>query len=189
MTYIRRGKGHTVTPKIVLLSSLMAVCGWATTLICFPVAAQQQSQQQGQPDPRQVELVKKLGLSRNMTGPPAYALGQNGHFSSSAPTNFPIEVYRSNITGTSFMNSTKGAPSASLSIGTKDSLAVVAQFYQTALRNGGWKFQTPSAEAQAKMGQMYMLRAQKDKQNANIMLLNKQGEPGTNISINWYLSP
>ncbi|HNA74706.1 MAG TPA: hypothetical protein PKW73_15265, partial [Candidatus Obscuribacter sp.] len=119
----------------------------------------------------------------------AYALRQSEHFSTSAPTNFPIEIYRSNVTATGFLNSTKGSPSASLSIATKDSLEVVSQFYQTVLRNGGWKFQTPSAEAQAKMGQIYMLRAQKDKQNANIMLLNKQGEPGTNISINWYLSP
>ena len=194
MRYMRNPRSSEKS-KPRLFRLLIAGCVFVIACSSLPAPAQQQqqqqqqAQQQGQPDQRQVELLRKLGLSRNMSGPPAYALGQSGHFSASAPSNFPIAVYRSNVTGTSFFNSTKGAPSASLNIATKDSPAVVYQFYQTALRNTGWTVQAPSAEAQAKLGQMYMLRGQKEKQMASVTIIGKQAEPGANIAINWYLNP
>ncbi len=172
--------------------SLVCTLAIGSMLAAPCTQAQQQQPQQGQPNAAQVELVKKLGLSRNMKGPPAWAIPAGVHFAASAPTNFPVEIYSSNVTSTSFLNSTKGAPSAGLSIATKDSPAVVFQFYQAALRRGGWFAQIPTAEALAKMGQpgqIYMIRGQKDKQMVNIMLLAKIGEAGTNITINWYITP
>lgn len=163
--------------------------------LCSQAQAQQQQQQQSpqaQPNAEAVALMKKLGLSRDTKTPPAWAIPASVHFAPAAPTNFPIEVYSSNVTSTSFLNSTKGAASAGLSISTKDSPAVVFQFYQAALRRGGWVAQIPTAEAMAKLGkpgQIYMIRGQKDKQMVNITMLANASAPGTNITINWYITP
>jgi hypothetical protein len=180
--------------KMSLLCTLAVGCTLAAT--CSQAQQQQQTQQQqpqqGQPNAQQVELVKRLGLSRDTKAPPAWAIPPGMHFAPAAPSNFPIENYTSNVTATSFLNSTKGAPSAGLSITTKDSPAVVFQFYQGALRRGGWVAQIPSPEALAKIGkpgQVYMLRGQRDKQMVNIMAVGRAGETGTNITINWYITP
>lgn len=196
MRHINKSTWQTHKLQMYLLCAL--ALGFTVAATCTQAQQQQQQQAQqtqapqGQPDPAQVALVKKLGLSRNMKGPPAWAIPAGVHYSAAAPANFPIEAYSSNVTSTSFLNSTKGAPSAGLSIVTKDSPAVVFQFYQAALRRGSWVAQIPTAEALAKMGkpgQVYMLRGQKEKQMVNITLLANTTAPGTNISINWYITP
>jgi hypothetical protein len=193
MKNLNKSTWQTQKRKIALVCAFT----FGFTLAATDTHAQQQQQpqqstQQVQPDPAQLELVKKFGLSRNMKGPPAFAIPAGVHFAPAAPTNFPVEIYSSNVTSTNFLNSTKGAAAAGLSIITKDSPTVVFQFYQAALRRGGWVAQIPSPEALAKMGkpgQFYMLRGTKQKQMVNITLQAKGGEAGTYISINWYIVP
>lgn len=177
--------------KVPLLCTTLAV-GCTLSVTCSQAQQPQQPSQQQQPNADAVALIKRLGLSRETKTPPAWATPAGVHFSTAAPSNFPVEVYSSNVTATGFLNSTKGAPAAGLSIATKDSPAVVFQFYQAALRRGGWVAQIPTPEALAKMGkpgQIYMLRGQKEKQMVNINILAKAVEPGTNITINWYITP
>ena len=161
---------------------IAAVC--AMTLFSAGIANAQQ------PTADVVERLRAMGVSKDMKSLPSWAVPPGTHLSKSIPTNFPVEVYRSNVTYTSFVNSTNGAASAAASIMTRDQPGVVFQFYQSALPRGGWATQVPSAEAMAKIGnqgQFFMIRGTKDIQSVNLTITANKGQPGSVISINWFI--
>lgn len=138
-----------------------------------------------------IERAQKMGIPKDLKYPTDLIKTPGINLAKTTPSNFPIEIYKSNILSTSFTNSTKGAPSAGLSIKTKDSQDAVLQFYKNSLTRGGWKVQSPNQEALAKItkGKKYnVMRGQKDNQSLFLMIYDNQGEPGTSILINWFIS-
>lgn len=141
-----------------------------------------------QPSAETMEKARKMGLLNLQKGQaPAYLKVPNMHMAQSAPANFPVDVYRSNVVSTNFMNSTTGAPSASLSIVTKDSPATVNQFYLGALRRGNWVVQTATNEVLAKLGApgtVFVLQGTRAKERVSVNVIGKNDNT-TNLSITW----
>lgn len=113
---------------------------------------------------------------------------ENVHMSTQVPSNFPVPTYKSNVTVTTFMNSTKGPPVANLSIITKDSPDTVFQWYQQALKAGGWSLRIPSAKLMAKISsraQLLMLDASKEQQGVKLTCILDKATNGTTVTVGW----
>lgn len=144
-----------------------------------------------QPSPEVMERLRQMGLSPDMKSPPAWAVPDGVKRNDTIPSNFPIPIYRSNVYNTTFYNTTKGSPSASVSISTKDQAEVVYRFYQSQLIGAGWRTQVPTAEAMAKMGakgQYYMINGTRDIQVFNMTIRANPQVAGSVVSINWYIN-
>jgi hypothetical protein len=120
---------------------------------------------------------------------PAYVQGPSFHFSKTAPINFPVPDYKSRVTQRAFFNTTKGQPTATLTITTQDEPQTVFNFYLNALRSSGWKTVMPTPEALSKMrtpGDLFFLNGTKDRQIISIFCTrDKSNMRGTNLNISW----
>jgi hypothetical protein len=144
-----------------------------------------------QPSPQVLERLRAMGLSPDMKAPPAWAIPEGVKRNDTVPSNFPIPIYRSNVYNTTFYNTTKGSPSASVSISTKDQPEIVYRFYQSQLISAGWRTQVPTPEALAKMGvkgQYYMINGTKEIQVFNLTIRSNPQVAGSVVSINWYIN-
>ncbi len=104
------------------------------------------------------------------------------------PINFPVPSYNSNVTSTSFINSTKGSPTATAGVVTKDSPEMVFKWYQDKLRNDGWSSRTAAPKLMDKIGKagtLFMLEAQKEKQGVKVTCMLDPRTSGTNVSVIW----
>lgn len=112
--------------------------------------------------------------------------------SDSWPKNFPLPAYTSNVVTKSFSHSTKGQPTASAMLVTKDQPKQVFDFYNSACRRANWKVKIPSAKALSELsttGEMYMLTAESGKQSVYITCRKHKESGGTLASINWSKQP
>jgi len=110
------------------------------------------------------------------------------NISEKIPINFPVPSYNSNVTSTSFVNSIKGAPTATAGIVTKDSPENVFKWYQDKLRNGGWSFRAAAPKLMDKIGKagtLFMLEAKKEQQGVKVACLLDPRTRGTNVSVIW----
>ncbi len=164
--------------NLVLPTSLLVLLGNSFGL---GVAVAQTSQQTPpKTSPADVEAAKqKLG---------SIMAASNMRMTTQAPSNFPVQPYKSNVTQTTFINSTKGSPVANLSICTKDSPETVFQWYQQALKAAGWTLRIPSAKLMAKLGsqgQLFMLDAEKEQQGIKLMCILDKATNGTTVTVGW----
>lgn len=143
-----------------------------------------------QPSEEAMQKARQLGLLNMKKGElPAYLKMQNIHISQSAPSNFPVDAYRSNVVSTTFMNSTAGAPTATLSIVTKDSPSAVNSFYQSALRSRSFALSTPKAELLAKLGPsgtVFMMHGARANERISVNIAGRQ-DGNTYISVSWMI--
>lgn len=112
----------------------------------------------------------------------------NMRMTTQVPSNFPVQPYTSNVTQTTFINSTKGSPVANLSICTKDSPETVFQWYQQALKAAGWSLRIASPKLMAKIGsqgQLFMLDAEKEKQGIKLLCILDKATKGTTVTVGW----
>lgn len=111
------------------------------------------------------------------------------HYKNEVPDNFPLPSYRKNVTRTTFINSTQGSPTASLTIVTKDNPKEVFEWYQNTCKNNQWQFKTPTPQAMGQMnqraGEVYLIDARKGEHHIRICCLKPPKESGTTISISW----
>lgn len=123
---------------------------------------------------------------------PAWAHGPSLRYSKTTPANFPVPDYTSKVTKRAFSNSTKGQPTANLSITTQDEPQTVFNFYLNACRSSGWQTTVPNPEALSKMGpagNLFFLNGKKDKQVISIFCIRDKADmKGTNLSISWSLN-
>lgn len=110
-------------------------------------------------------------------------------FSEKIPSNFPIPEYPRNVLKKSFIHSTKGSPTATANIITKDSSQVVFRWYQAVCKRGGWKIRVPKEQtlSSGKNSKMYMLDAVKGHNSVSITCY-KCMDPsfkGTSVNIAW----
>lgn len=172
-------------------STKFAIAKCLFSLIAVVLASSNLAHAQSQAIPQEaIDEAKRLGLTKDSPIPPNfYQMAPNTHYSATPPANFPVAVYKSNVTRTAFVNSTKGAPAANLTIVTKDPATNVNQFYLSALRGGSWTVQAPTPEALAKMGapgSIYMLQGTRNKERVVVNIFAVPGSPpSTNISVNW----
>lgn len=106
------------------------------------------------------------------------------------PSNFPVAQYPSNVLRTDFSNSTKGSPTAAATIVTKDPPEKVFNWYQDFFRRDRWKSKTPTAQAMQKIGkagELFLISAQKERNDVNLFLVKNPNEPGTLINVSWAL--
>jgi hypothetical protein len=109
-------------------------------------------------------------------------------YSEQFPNNFAVPPYTSNVVKKHFMASTKGQPSATASLVTKDQINVVFDWYKNACKDGGWTFKTPNSEGAAKLsksGQLYMIDGKKEKQQIYIFCNPDKKSGGTAVTISW----
>ena len=164
-------------------AKVVAVC--ALTLLSTGAANAQA------PSAEAMERLRAMGIYKDMKTLPAWTVPDGVHRSDTVPSNFPIPVYKSNVTSTTFFNSTRGSASASLSITTKDKPDVVYQFYQSSLSRNGWKTQVPTPEALAKIaktGQYFLITGTKDIQTFTMTIRSNPQVAGSAISVSWYIS-
>ncbi|MBP6745505.1 hypothetical protein KA344_09720 [bacterium] len=110
------------------------------------------------------------------------------NISSQIPINFPVPPYTSNVVSTSFINSTKGSPTATVGITTKDPLDTVFQWYQTKLRGAGWTLNVAAPKLIVKLGkqgQFLMLDGEKEKQGIKVFCMLDPISKGTKVNITW----
>lgn len=147
---------------------------------------------QAQPSAETMEKARKLGLLNMKKGEmPAYLKVPNLHVTQSVPSNFPVDVYRSNVVSSTFMNSTSGAPSASLSIITKDSPSTVNGFYESSLRSRSFTLSIPKREMLAKLGpegSAFMMQGARSKERITVNIVGRQ-DGNTYISVTWTITP
>lgn len=104
------------------------------------------------------------------------------------PTNFPLPVYNSNVTKTTFSNSTQGQPSAAASLITKDAPKQVFDFYQSALIRAKWTVRLPSQKARTDLNvgnDFYFLSAEQGKQSIYLTCAADPKSNSTFVSIRW----
>ncbi len=172
-------------------SSKFAITKCLFSLITTVLASSSLANAQSQAIPQEaIDEAKRLGLTKDSPIPAnIYQMAPNTHYSATPPANFPIAVYKSNVIRTAFVNSTKGAPAANLTVVTKDPATNVNQFYLSALRSGGWTVQAPTPQALAKMGapgSVYMLQGTKNKERVAVNIFAvPSNPPSTNLSVNW----
>jgi hypothetical protein len=144
-----------------------------------------------QPSEETMEKARKLGLLNMKKGEmPAYLKVPNLHLTQSVPSNFPVDAYRSNVVSSTFMNSTSGAPSASLSIITKDSPATVDGFYQSSLRSHNFALSIPKAEMLAKLGppgSAFMMQGTRSKERVSVNIVGRK-DGNTYIAVTWTIT-
>ncbi|MCC7532147.1 MAG: hypothetical protein IT342_26830 [Candidatus Melainabacteria bacterium] len=159
----------------VLLASMIAISATASMGFAQPSAAT-------------MEKARQLGLLNLKKGQlPAALQIPNMHMATAAPVNFPVDVYRSNVLSTNFMNTTSGAAAASLTIVTKDTPTTVNQFYLGALRRGNWVTQTATNEILAKMGPpgaAFILQGTRGKERVTVNILARS-DGTTNLTVSW----
>jgi hypothetical protein len=112
----------------------------------------------------------------------------NMHISKGIPSNFPVPSYTSNVVKTNFESTTKGPPHANASIVTRDRPDQVFQWYQDNCRKANWIVKVPSDKFMAqigKVGKLYMLTGQKDKEEVRIFCTPSHKPIGTLVSILW----
>jgi hypothetical protein len=104
------------------------------------------------------------------------------------PVNFPVPVYPSNVTQTSFSNSTQGQPRAAATLITKDAPGRVFDFYQSALNRAKWTVRLPSGKARAEMNlgsDFYFLTAEQGSQSIYLTCAGNQKTNATYVNITW----
>lgn len=109
-------------------------------------------------------------------------------YSKEIPINFPIPPYQSNVVSTKFAHSTKGSPTAAVNIITRDQPETVFKWYQNTCRNANWLVSIPTPKLMNKLGKegrLYMISAQKEKQQLDIFCTRDNTTTGTAISISW----
>ncbi len=141
-----------------------------------------------QPSAETMEIARKLGLLNLKKGEAPKGLQiPNLHLATAAPANFPVDVYRSNVLSTNFMNTTAGAASASLNIVTKDTPTTVNSFYLSALRRGAWVTQAATSEMLAKMGppgSAFILQGTRGKERVTVNILARP-DGTTSLAVTW----
>lgn len=105
-------------------------------------------------------------------------------FSQKIPSNFPVPPYTNKVTRKSFVNTTKGSPSASVNIITSDSARTVFKWYQQVLKRDRWKFNIPNKEALGANSKMYVMDAVRGYNRVSISIYSMT-KKSTSISINW----
>jgi hypothetical protein len=115
--------------------------------------------------------------------------GSDLQYSRRIPTNFPLPIYKSNLTKTAFFNSTKGVPmTAVANIVTKDSPKTVFDWYSHECERANWKVIIPSAklmDLKKTPGEFYMLSAFKNEQTARILFYPGPKNVGTSVNVQW----
>lgn len=145
------------------------------------------SQSQG-PTPQELKASLE-GLTKEQIREKYMAIAaKNLNFSDKWPVNFPLPKYTGNVVQTSWLNSTKGSPTASASLSSKDSPEMVYKFYLDACNQRGWKTKAPTAkarEALASPDKFFMLQGTKDNQIIQLFCSPNPKLHGTNLSIMW----
>ncbi|MBA4074064.1 MAG: hypothetical protein C0508_03420 [Cyanobacteria bacterium PR.023] len=155
-----------------------------STVTMANTTASAQGQEKGKSDP--ATAAQNLKVAKQKYDSVLTAAHVN--ISPQIPRNFPVPPYTSNIVSTSFINSTKGSPTATVGISTKDSPESVFQWYQTQLRASGWTLTVASPKLTAKLGkegQFFMLDGAKEKQGIKLFCMLDQVSKGTKINITW----
>lgn len=110
--------------------------------------------------------------------------------SKTIPTNFPVPVYKNNLVKTNFIHSTKGSPSASANLVTKDDPAKVFKWYEAACRRDKWVMRVPTEKLRNTMSggrQFYMFDATKGPNRIMVYCYKNPDPrmPGTMVNISW----
>ncbi len=168
----------------LVLSAAASVSLGLAGLASNAAFAQNPPTQPGQSDPatreRNLQAAKSKYLSIMST--------ERVNITERIPINFPLPAYNSNVTRTSFINTTKGSPTATAGIITKDAPEAVFKWYQEKLRNAGWSSMAASPklmEKLGKLGKVYMLDATKDTQAVKLSCTLDPATQGTTVSITW----
>lgn len=144
-----------------------------------------------QPSAETMEKARKLGLLNMKKGElPAYLKVPNLHVTQSVPSNFPVDAYRSNVVSSTFINSTSGAPSATLSIVTKDTPSIVNGFYESSLRSHSFALSIPKGEMLAKLGpagSVFMMQGARSKERITVNIVGRS-DGNTYISVTWTIT-
>lgn len=106
------------------------------------------------------------------------------------PVNFPVPAYSSNVVSSNFISTTKGRPSASATIITRDPPTNVYNFYLDACNKASYKVIGHRPKASKKPSaadKYYSLTGKKGKQELVILCLQQPKFQGTMISMTWSL--
>ncbi len=104
------------------------------------------------------------------------------------PTNFAIPAYTSNVVRKRFIATSKGPPSATVLIITKDPIAQVFDWYKNTCKQANWAFKTPNTEGAAKLsksGTLYMIDGNKERDHVYVFCNPDKKTAGTAVTINW----
>ncbi len=167
-------------PKSITLLAL------AAGLLLLELATQANALAQDNPKSDPATAAQNLKVAKQKYDSVLTAAHVN--ISSQIPINFPVPPYTSNVVSTSFINSTKGSPTATVGITTKDSLDSVFQWYQAKLRGAGWTLNIASPkliDKLGKQGQFLMLDGEKEKQGIKVFCMLDPVSKGTKINITW----
>ncbi len=140
------------------------------------------------PTPQQIKASLE-GLTKEQIREKYMAIAaKNLNISDKWPVNFPLPKYTGSVVQTKWLNSTKGSPTASASLSSKDSPEIVYKFYLDACNQRGWKTKAPTAKAREGMaspGKFFMLQGTKDNQMIELFCSPNPKLHGTNLSIMW----
>jgi hypothetical protein len=89
---------------------------------------------------------------------------------SQAPANFPVPLYKSNVSSTTFSEatSTEGAYTAMVGIQTSDAIDVAYKWYQSQIQSSGWQLLNKPPSNISSNAQVLALRA--TRQNEKLMI-------------------
>lgn len=173
-----------MTKQLILF---LVACSTSTASV-FAQAAPDENDPNAVPKitPEQIRAVESINSPEKLA-----AWLRNKHqvsLSSQWPSNFPVQVYPSNVLYKNFGNSTKGQPTAGANLVTKDQPAQVFDFYKSALSRANWKLQIPTAKARAELklnNDFYFLNATQDRQSISLRCMKHPQSGGTMLSISW----
>lgn len=159
-------------------STLVAMSLLVYVVLSYPVVLAQ--------NPLPTQPSVQSGAARPKTGPKKVLI-PGMHLSKEIPVNFPVPTYPTNVTKKDFVNSTKGSPTAGMSLVTADEIATVFNWYFLYFTREKWAVKTPSAAAMEKLHpttKLYFLEATREKNLVNLVCTpNPTG--GTLITVNW----
>lgn len=128
----------------------------------------------------------QAGRVRPKSGP-VKVLIPGMHLSKEIPINFPVPTYPTNVSKKDFVNSTKGSPTAGMSLVTADDIATVFNWYFSYFTREKWAVKTPSAAAMEKLHpktKLYFLEATRERNQINLVC-TPYPKGGTLISVSW----
>ena len=173
---------HHAFRKGLTVVAAAALCPILAPFSPVPVAAQGAGGSGSVPPAKAAAARAAADKFRNGFRLPAMRL------STKIPANFPLPTYPKNVTRTSFMNSTKGSPTAAVTIVTKDAPRDVYAWYQNTCKNQHWSVKVPSSAARAKMAgksDLYYLDARKEHHQLYIYCIPNPAGDGTTVNITW----
>lgn len=178
-----------MTLKVNAISSVNLITPLATALVLSAATMASTgtgAQAQDKPKSDPATAAQNLKVAKQKYDSVLAAAHVN--ITSQIPINFPVPPYTSNVVSTSFINSTKGSPTATVGITTKDPLDTVFQWYQTQLRGAGWTLNIAAPKLIVKLGkqgQFLMLDGEKEKQGIKVFCMLDPVSKGTRVNITW----